>query len=395
MISDGVGTAGPDVALMETPPAGITPPSHPGGRGGFLDEVVLDLGYAEKKTVDWAVEQSRIVERPIGDVLVGGGILTEGQLSRVIAELHGLDHVDLGAFEVDLDVARLISRQAARRYKAVPVAFAPDGALMLALADPVDPLAVSDIAVMTRSEVRPMVASASEIDSVVEQLDDAVTRPVEPDVGADAESAAEADPPASEPHSEELAAERDALRKVVEGLAEELDAVRAEADGRTEELGTLRKAVVARTAERDALLNGRRAELQGERAEIERSRAGLQGERAEVQRERTELEGRQAEIDRERIESLRADLDQEREERDDERTEVDPSTPGTAERATRAATPEERDADREELGSLELALGAELARALDDNERLERRIITVLASAAEISAARGKLARLD
>jgi hypothetical protein len=151
----------------------VTPPSRPGGRQGFLDDVIVELGYARRETVEWAVEHGRHLGGSVGTVLVESGILTEDQLSRAIAELHGLEHVDLAEFEIDLEVARLISRQAARRYHAVPIGFDSEGSLIVALADPVDPLAVSDVAVMTRSEVHPMVAAESPIDAVIAELDDA------------------------------------------------------------------------------------------------------------------------------------------------------------------------------------------------------------------------------
>ena len=122
------------------------------------------------------MEQGRVLGQTVGAVLVENRVLSEDQLSRAIAEFHGLDHVDLDAFDVDLNVARLISRQAAQRYRAVPIGFDSEGALIVALADPVDPLAVSDIGVMTKSQVRPMVAAESAIKEIIERLPDTRAR---------------------------------------------------------------------------------------------------------------------------------------------------------------------------------------------------------------------------
>jgi hypothetical protein len=152
---------------------GVTSPAQREGRPGFLSDVVVELGLVDAQTAGWAVEQGRVVGQALPQVLLDAGLVSEDQLSRATAELHSLDHVDLGTFDVDLDVARLISKSAARRYGAVPIAFDDDGTLLVALSDPVDPLAVDDIAVMTKSEVHPMVASPSAIDAVVEKLHDA------------------------------------------------------------------------------------------------------------------------------------------------------------------------------------------------------------------------------
>ena len=61
----------------------------------------------------------------------------------------GLDHVDLGVYRVDPDAAKLVTPAAARRYQAVPVSFAGERTLMVAMSDPANVLAQDDIAVMT------------------------------------------------------------------------------------------------------------------------------------------------------------------------------------------------------------------------------------------------------
>jgi hypothetical protein len=203
--------------VQEVGPArpGITPPSQPGGRSGFLDDVIVELGFTDRQTAEWAVEQGRVDGQAVPDVLLGARILSEDQLSRATAELHGLDHVDLNEFDVQVDVARLISKSAASRYQAVPIAFDDEGTLLVALSDPVDPLAVDDIAVMTKSVVHPMVATKSSIDAVIEQLVDppTLTPPLEvPRIeSAYGRSAPEA-PAAPDPAgSEEMAHMRQAL----------------------------------------------------------------------------------------------------------------------------------------------------------------------------------------
>ncbi len=139
---------------------GVTAPSTPGGRGGFITDVIIDLGLASDDAVQGALEESRLMGRQPGAVLVERGDLTSSDLARATAERHGLHFVDLEEFEVDDDATRLIDRNAAMRYCALPIAFTPSGTLVIALADPLDAIAVSDIAVITKSEPLPVVADA-------------------------------------------------------------------------------------------------------------------------------------------------------------------------------------------------------------------------------------------
>ena len=105
-------------------------------------------------------------------VLVSTGAITEDQLARAVAERFGLDHLDLQAYRVDPDAAKLVTPAAIKRYQAVPVSFAGDRTLLVAMSDPANVLAVDDIAVMTGYEVRPAVASPTDIDYVLDRIKD-------------------------------------------------------------------------------------------------------------------------------------------------------------------------------------------------------------------------------
>jgi hypothetical protein len=150
--------------------AGLTPPANPTRHGTFLSDVIVELGFATPEDIERAEQAGRQSGQSIERFLLESGILDEVQLSRAVAERNGLDHVDLDLFEVDMGVAEMITRSAAERYCAVPIATAADGALLVAVKDPVDSLGMSDIEVMTRSEVRRVIAPASEIERLVQQL---------------------------------------------------------------------------------------------------------------------------------------------------------------------------------------------------------------------------------
>src|SRR5215218_10036171 len=122
--------------------------------------------------MDEAIEMAHSAGSAAERVLLSTGALSEAELARAVAERFGLDHLDLQQYRVDPDAAKLVTPAAIKRYQAVPVAFATDRTLLVAMADPANVLAVDDIAVMTGYEVRPAVASASDIDFVLERIDD-------------------------------------------------------------------------------------------------------------------------------------------------------------------------------------------------------------------------------
>jgi type IV pilus assembly protein PilB len=165
---------------------GITTPSRRGGSGRVLTDVIIDLGFVEQATVDLAVERANDNGSLPERLLISDGALTEDQLARAVAERFGLDHIDLGIYRVDPDAAKLVTPAAARRYQAVPVSFAGERTLLVAMADPANVLAQDDIAVMTGYEVRPAVSSPPDIEGLVDRMEDpdfgnGATAPIEDD----------------------------------------------------------------------------------------------------------------------------------------------------------------------------------------------------------------------
>src|SRR3954462_8072510 len=180
----------------EAPPArkrkkgnGVTTPSRRGGSGRGLADVIVDLEFVDRERMDAANAAATKAGSAPERVLLADGDLTEDQLARAVAERFGLDHLDLGIYRVDPDAAKLVTPAAVKRYEAVPVSFAGDRTLLVAMVDPANVLAIDDIAVMTGYEVRPAVASLADVERLLERLQD-------PNFGDGATAPEEADPAA-------------------------------------------------------------------------------------------------------------------------------------------------------------------------------------------------------
>jgi type IV pilus assembly protein PilB len=151
--------------------SGITRPSRRGSSQRFLTDVIVEMGIASRGQVEEALEKSRIAGTTAERVLLEKGAITQDGLARALAERYGLDHLDLGIFSVDMAAANLVTTAIAKRYQAVPVAFADKRTLLVAMADPSNVLAVDDIAIMTGYEVRVAVAPPDDITALISRLD--------------------------------------------------------------------------------------------------------------------------------------------------------------------------------------------------------------------------------
>jgi type IV pilus assembly protein PilB len=155
---------------LERTGKGLYPARSSGRSSRMIGEVVVDLGFADRETVEKAVSAAREQGRPTGEVLVSQGTLRPDQLARVVAERFGLDYIDLSIYDLDMGAVHLIGSEAAKRYRAVPVGFTEDGTLLLAMADPTNVLTVDDVAMITGRRVRVAVASVEDLDLLLTRL---------------------------------------------------------------------------------------------------------------------------------------------------------------------------------------------------------------------------------
>jgi type IV pilus assembly protein PilB len=156
----------------------------------LIGEVVVELGLADRATVERAVALAREQGRQTGQVLVEMGVLRHDELARVVAERFGLGYVDLSVFDVDMGAVNLVPVSAAKRYKAVPIGFADDDSVLLAMADPTNVLTIDDVAMMTERRVRPVAASIEDLDLLLMRLtrmDESIEDIVEEDASGEPE----------------------------------------------------------------------------------------------------------------------------------------------------------------------------------------------------------------
>jgi type IV pilus assembly protein PilB len=162
---------------IELPPA-LTPPRRRGGARRSLPDVLVELGFISMERKQEVLTQAGQAGRSAEEILREEGELSSEQLARATAERFGLDFVDMNIFKPDLTAVSLVSSSAAKRYSAVPIGHDEGGALLVAMSDPSNILALDDLKLMTgQDRLRPVVAVPEDIAALISRaksLDDAV-----------------------------------------------------------------------------------------------------------------------------------------------------------------------------------------------------------------------------
>ncbi|HLW95089.1 MAG TPA: ATPase, T2SS/T4P/T4SS family [Solirubrobacteraceae bacterium] len=135
-----------------------------------LGDIVVGLGFADRDTVETAAQSARESGEQIGQVLLERGVITTDQLAVAMAKRFGLRHLSGDDVVLDPEAAQLVSLAAARRMRAVPIGFADDHLLRVAVASPDNYLALEDVSMFTGMQIEPVVVSAEDLDQLLKRL---------------------------------------------------------------------------------------------------------------------------------------------------------------------------------------------------------------------------------
>ncbi len=134
-----------------------------------LGEILLDEGLVTQEQLLSALDEQVMRGTSLGRVLVETGMLTESQLVSALAQQVGLQFVDLDEFTIDRKAVVTVPGSLCRQYVVLPIGF-QDDAILLAMADPGNVLALDDVRQITRMKVIPVVATHDDLSRALDRM---------------------------------------------------------------------------------------------------------------------------------------------------------------------------------------------------------------------------------
>jgi type IV pilus assembly protein PilB len=132
-----------------------------------LGALLVRDGLVEKEQLEAALAEQRASGLRLGEILVERGVVTRTQVARVLAEQHEIPFIELAESDVEIEAATLLPEDLARRYCALPVGLEPDGALLVAVADPTNVLHSDELRLALGVQLRFGVAAPDAIDAAI------------------------------------------------------------------------------------------------------------------------------------------------------------------------------------------------------------------------------------
>jgi len=128
-----------------------------------LGEYLLEAGLVTEPQLKEALRRQRQTREPLGHILARTGIVSEGDICRILHHQLGLPIVDLQTVAIDDHVIGHVKEELAKKYTAIPIELENRSTLRVAMADPLNASALEDIRFQSGFFVRPVLAPPSEI----------------------------------------------------------------------------------------------------------------------------------------------------------------------------------------------------------------------------------------
>ena len=166
-----------------------------------LGEILRDEGLISEQQLQAALEKQKTEKGlRIGEVLVAMGAATAEDVAQAIWQQRQIPYVDLDNYALDPKVIELVPEKMARAYLALPI-FKIGNALTVAMADPLNVIAVDDLRSKTGCEIETVISTEEKIIRCLEnyyRMDESITQLIsdasqdDSEGGADAAAATEA-----------------------------------------------------------------------------------------------------------------------------------------------------------------------------------------------------------
>jgi len=131
-----------------------------------LPDMLLEQGLVSREQLTECINLQRSTGQSLPTLLVQKKYLSEEDLVITLSEQLGIPHIRVAHYSIPKEVLAEVPEALARQYQMLPVSVTGD-VLTLAMADPLNIMALDDLRMLTSYEIEPVVAVASELHDAI------------------------------------------------------------------------------------------------------------------------------------------------------------------------------------------------------------------------------------
>lgn len=131
-----------------------------------IGQMLVSEGFITERQLDKAKADSIRRNESLRKVLVGMGFVSDKDIVESLGKQMGVSFVDIDNMTLDTELVKSIPEHLAKRYNVIPVA-QQENKLTLAMADPLNVLAIDDIRLITGFDIQPVIATEEAINKAI------------------------------------------------------------------------------------------------------------------------------------------------------------------------------------------------------------------------------------
>ncbi|HNR32611.1 MAG TPA: ATPase, T2SS/T4P/T4SS family [Candidatus Hydrogenedentes bacterium] len=131
-----------------------------------LPDMLIEQGLVTREQLQECMVLQRRSGQSLPKILVSKGYLSEENLVVTLSEQLGIPHIRLAHYTIPKEVLAEVPEALARQHQMLPISVTGD-VLTLAMADPLNIMALDDLRLLTSYDIEPVVAVTSELEEAV------------------------------------------------------------------------------------------------------------------------------------------------------------------------------------------------------------------------------------
>ncbi|MEN8150504.1 MAG: ATPase, T2SS/T4P/T4SS family, partial [Planctomycetota bacterium] len=162
------------------------------GRKKLLGQILKEQRICHEGMIQEALAIQGSEGGLFGQILIRLGHVTEGDVLKALGVQAGMEVIDLAEVTIDPEAVKRIDYNMASMFQVLPTHFDADGALVVAMGNPMNQGVLDDVRFMANAEVKGAVADADQLTKAIERLYEDKASTMDK-LAAEAEDAPEAD----------------------------------------------------------------------------------------------------------------------------------------------------------------------------------------------------------
>ena len=137
-----------------------------------LGDCLVQKGLLTEEQLNNALQEQKNKGLKLGETVVTLGYVEENDVIDVLCDQLGIEYIDLRKIKIDEEVGKMLNEDFIRKNCLIPIGYDQlvPNVLRVAMADPMDIVAIDDISIITNLQVDPVLSTRSQIEYQIDKL---------------------------------------------------------------------------------------------------------------------------------------------------------------------------------------------------------------------------------